>query len=221
MKTDQNATRALITFVRSYTDLLEHQLRDIHGVMRETVDGVMAGIQEISNKTAEGKRKANEVLTTTYTNPDADAKKVIDEAQDAVDQVMAQALTGAAPQAGPSPSAQEELKDKLRRSSGIFSKHMESLGRLDDDLSGLLLSMMGALSRDDVITQRIEHVMMALNAMQASLTYILTDFDTRCRQGEVERYIKDLKAFTLRTYTTEDEKRQFYEIFPEDKRKAG
>ena len=61
MKTDQNATRALITFVRSYTDLLEHHLRDIHFVMRETVDGVMAGIQEISNKTAEGRSQNRRV----------------------------------------------------------------------------------------------------------------------------------------------------------------
>ncbi len=216
---DKNATRSLIVFVRNYTDLLEHNLRDIHQVMREAVDGVMAGIQEISNKTAEGKRKANEVLTTTYTNPDAEAKQVIDAAQDAVDQVMEQALSGGG--AKTSAQEQEELKAKLRRSSGIFSKHMESLEKLDDDLSGLLLSMMGALSRDDVISQRIEHVMMGLNAMQASLTYILTDFETRCKEGEVDRYIRDLKAFTLRTYTTEDEKRQFYQVFPDDKKKAG
>lgn len=216
---DKNATRSLIVFVRNYTDLLEHNLRDIHAVMREAVDGVMAGIQEISNKTAEGKRKANEVLTNTYTNPDAEAKKVIDAAQDAVDQVMEQAMSGGV--AKTTAQEQEELKDKLRRSSGIFSKHMESLEKLDGELSGLLLSMMGALSRDDVISQRIEHVMMSLNAMQASLTYILTDFDTRCKEGEVDRYIRDLKAFTLRTYTTEEEKRKFYEVFPEDKKKVG
>jgi hypothetical protein len=215
---DKNATRSLIVFVRNYTDLLEHHLRDIHGVMRETVDGVMAGIQEISNKTAEGKRKANEVLTTTYTNPDAEAKKAIDAAQDAVDQVMEQAMAEGAKTTA---QEQEDLKAKLRRSSGVFSKHMESLERLDDDLSGLLLSMMGALSRDDVISQRIEHVMMGLNAMQASLTYILTDFETRCKEGEVDRYIRDLKAFTLRTYTTEDEKRTFFKVFPDEKKKAS
>jgi hypothetical protein len=218
---DKNATRSLIVFVRNYTDLLEHHLRDIHGVMRETVDGVMQGIQEISNKTAEGKRKANEVLTTTYTNPDEEAKKAIDDAQDAVDQVMEQALAAAPAAKDGSTSDQEELKNKLRRSSGIFSKHMESLERLDDNISGLLLQMMGALSRDDVISQRIEHVMMGLNAMQASLTYILTDFETRCKQGEVDRYIADLKAFTLRTYTTEEEKRQFYRIFPGDEKKKA
>ncbi len=215
---DKNATRSLIVFVRNYTDLLEHNLRDIHLVMREAVDGVMAGIQEISNKTAEGKRKANEVLTTTYTNPDAEAKKVMDSVQDAVDQVMDQAISGDAKSTA---QEQEDLKAKLRRSSGIFSKHMESLETLDGELSGLLLSMMGALSRDDVISQRIEHVMMGLNAMQASLTYILTDFETRCKEGEVERYIRDLKAFTLRTYTTEEEKQKFFEVFPDDKKKTG
>lgn len=218
---DKNATRALISFIRSYTDLLEHNLRDIHQTMREAVDGVMSGIQEISKKTEEGKRKANEVLTSTYTNPDAETKKTMDSVQDAVDQVMEMAAQGKGAAAAPSGNDQEDLKDKLRRSSGIFSKHMESLEKLDGELSGLLLSMMGALSRDDVISQRIEHVMMGLNAMQASLTYILTDFDTRCKEGEVERYIKDLKAFTLRTYTTEEERKQFYDTFPEDRKKSA
>lgn len=215
---DINATRTLVMFVRNYSDMLEHNLREIHLVMREAGDGVMAGIQEISNKTAEGKRKANEVLTNTYTNPDAEAKKVMDAAQDAVDQIMEQATQGSAKSAT---QDQEDLKAKLRRSSGIFSKHMESLETLDGELSGLLLSMMGALSCDDVISQRIEHVMMGLNAMQASLTYILTDFETRCKQGEVDRYIKDLKSFTLRTYTTEEERRTFFEVFPEEKKKFG
>ena len=216
---DKNATRSLVTFIRNFTDVLEQNLQAIHVTMREAVEGVMQGISEISDKTAEKKRAANEVLVSTYTNPDAETKASMDSVQDEVERVMAMAAAGNyADAAAPAAKEDDELRMKLRRSAGLFSKHMEALETLDGDLSGLLLEMMGKLSSDDVVSQRIQHVMQSLNALQTSLTYILTDFETRCRDGEVERFITDLKSFALRSYTMEEEKELFYRAFPEERK---
>lgn len=210
---DKSASRALIGFVRAYTDLQEKHLRAIHQTMRETVDGVMLGIQQISDATASNKKKANEVLVTTYTNPDADATLAMADMQNEVDRVLAEAES-----ADGKAVADELSGGKVRRTAGIFSKHMEALETLDGELQELLLAMMGQLSRDDVIKQRIEHVMMSLQALQTSLTYILTDYESRCKDGEVEKFIEDLKQYTLRSYTMEEEKRAFFETFPDAKK---
>lgn len=221
---DKNASRALISFVRSFTDLQEKHLKGIHQAMRDTVDGVMQGIQQISDQTSQNKKKANEVLVSTYTNPDEDAKRAMDDVQDEVERVMAEAKAASVAPAGKSTSATptDELSLKVRRSAGFFSKHMEALETLDGSLQEMLLSMMGQLSRDDIISQRIEHILMSLQGLQTSLTYILTDYENRCRDGEVEKFIEDLKAYTLRSYTMEEEKKAFYEVFPESRgRKAS
>ena len=227
---DKHSTRNLITFIRSYTDLLEKSLQSIQGTMRETVDGVMQGITEISEKTAAKKREANEVLVATYTNPDAEASKIMDSVQNEVKEIMEMAASGGTA-AGPTPAAVptktgstvftavngNDGGDKLRRGSGLFSKHMEAMETLDGDLQGMLISMMGSLSRDDVIAQKIEHVATALNALQTSLTYLLTDFEERCKESGVERFTKELKTFVFRSYTMEDEKKIFYTVFPEER----
>lgn len=223
MPADKNASRALISFIRAFTDLQEKHLQGIHETMRETVDGVMDGIRQISDTTEESKKKATEVLVTTYTNPDEEQRKAMDDVQGDVDRLLESMEAGEAPAAAGAPVG-EAIADKLRRNAGFFSKHMEALGTMDEKLQGLLLAMMGQLSRDDVISQRIAHVMMALQALQTSLTYVLTDFETRCKDGEVDKFIGDLKSYALRTYTMEEEKKLYFSIFPEDKlkgRKAG
>ena len=215
---DKNATRNLVTFIQAYTDMLEKSLVSIQGSMRDTVEGVMKGINDISNKTAAKKREANEVLVNTYTKPDAEAAKAMASAQDEVNQIMNSAASAAAAAPPLFTAVNGNVDgDSLRRSSGLFSKHMEAMETLDGDLQGMLVTMMGALSQDDVISQKIEHVTSSLNALQTSLTYLLTDFSGRCNEEGIARFAKDLKAVVFRSYTMEDEKKIFYSVFPEDR----
>jgi hypothetical protein len=221
---DKNASRALIAFIRSFTDLQEKHLEGILVTMREAIDAVMNGIQEISSRTATSKAKANEVLVSTYTNPDSEVKRSMDDVQAEVDRVLAQASGGdatpaAAPVAAPATTGDSEVaRDALRRTAGMFSKHMEALETLDGQLQDQLIHMMGQLSRDDVIAQRIQHIMMAMQALQASLTYLLTDYENRCRPADVERFVSELKGYTFRSYTMDEERQAFYEAFPEERR---
>ena len=98
------------------------------------------------------------------------------------------------------------------------SSASRSIAVNDGDLQALLLKMMGVLSRDDIITQRIHHVVLALSALQASLTYVLTDYEGRCRTSEVERFANDLKSYIFKSYTMEEEKELFFSVFPKDRK---
>jgi hypothetical protein len=222
---DKNASRNLIAFIRSYTDLMEQHLGAIKDTMRETVDGVMHGIQQISDATAEKKRQANEVLLSTYMNPTDEAKDTLNSVQDEVNRILESAAGGAdVSQMAPASSGQacageaEELRDKLRRSGGLFSKHMEALETLDGELQDRLMAMMGVLSRDDIIAQRIQHVVEGLQALQMSLSYMLVDYETRCRSEDVDKFVRDLRRYLLRSYTSEEEKKLHYAVFPEDRK---
>jgi hypothetical protein len=222
---DKMASRNLIAFIRSYTDLMEQHLVAIRETMRETVEGVMHGIQEISDATAEKKRQANEVLLSTYMNPTDEAKETLNSAQDEVNRILEGAANGvdlskaSAPvSATASAKEAEDLRNKLRRSSGLFSKHMEALETLDGELSDRLMAMMGVLSRDDIIAQRIEHVSQGLQGLQMSLSYMLVDFESRCRPEDVDKFIRDLRRYLLRSYTSEEEKTLHFSVFPEDRK---
>lgn len=205
------ASRQLIAFVRSFVELLERQLQEVRITTRETVDGVMAGILEISHCTEEKKRKANEVLTSTYMDPDGETNASVNAMQDEVSRVFDKALSGG--DGSDNTGGNDDKSDLIRRSAERFSKHVEALGTIDGDLQGLLISMMGFLSREDVTSQRIEHVVASLHALQAGLSYVLIDFNARCKEGDVERFIDDLKRFTYASYTMQEERVAFEAIF--------
>lgn len=224
----QAASRTLVDFIRLVTELQERHLDEIRATMRETVDGVMQGIQKISSMTEEKKKEANTVLVKTYTNPDAEAQATMNAVQDEVSALFEKAQAGEVDtlqnqnfsgMAGDQNS--EVLRNKLRRSAGLFSKHMEALDTLDTEMQEMLLSMMGVLSRDDVISQRIEHICSSMHALQASLSYLLVDFQNRCKPAEVDRFCDDLKLFFYKSYTMEEEKRSFKNIFPDFKKAAS
>jgi hypothetical protein len=213
---DKNASRLLVLFMQRFTDLQEKHLVGIHQTMRETVDGIMNNINLISERTRRKTEEAHDVLMKTYTQPDLETVTVLNETQQELESLI---RTPGDSKNGSNASAQsiEELRKKLLKNAGYFSRSMERFATLDSEVQELLFSMMGQLSRDDVITQRIEHVIMALRTLQTDLTYLLQDFETRCTEVEINRFIKNIKNFSLRIYTMQEERNLHFEIFNEDK----
>src|SRR5690606_19525503 len=82
------SARNLCSFLYAFTGLLEAQLTACRQLAREAVDGVMQGISEISAQTGEERRKANEVLVQTYSNPDMETQDVLASAQGSVDHIF-------------------------------------------------------------------------------------------------------------------------------------
>ena len=76
------------------------------------------------------------------------------------------------------------------------------------------------MSQDDVIAQRIEHVEQNLHALQASLSYLLVDFEGRCNDRDVRQFFSDIQSYALKSYTMNTERDLHYKMFPEAKKKA-
>lgn len=213
---DKNASRLLVLFMQRFTDLQEKHLVGIHQTMRETVDGIMNNINLISEKTRRKTEEAHDVIMKTYTQPDLETVTIINNAQRELETLM---RTPKDSKSAVNENSQniDELRLKLLRSSGYFSKHMEHFATLDSEVQELLFAMMGQLSRDDVITQRIEHVIMCLRTLQTDLTYVLQDFETRCTEVEINRFAKNIKNYALRVYTMQEERNLHFEVFTEDR----
>ncbi len=84
---------------------------------------------------------------------------------------------------------------------------------MSGDTREMLFSMMGALSADDVITQRLRHVSASIQALKVGLSYVLVDFETRFSTKEVTRLKKDLLRVTYTHYSTNEERKLFEQMF--------
>ena len=211
----------LIGFLDTFSALMEYQLKLIRETMAGTADNVLEGVKNISDLTEKRKEAAEHALESAYFNPDAETQVLVDGLHEMIDNLFDEVkdkfekgenleeLTTAEPEV--------LLQNRLKRFDSRFRSDMKNVKNLDDDLQNFMMGMIGALSSEDVIAQRLDHVIMALKVLQTGLNYVLIDYENRCNQGELDKVITDIKNYTYRQYTTEEEKTEFDTHFPDHK----
>lgn len=220
MKDEQErfaASREFVRFINQYTEVIELQLTGTRRMMEDAVDQVMSGIQELSEELESKSKHAEKVLEHTYLNPDQKTSEFVSSIQSSVDVVFEEArgqLRQSMDQAGKEMEIQSQVvEDRLRRFGGRFSKYMEALSTMDQEIGKIIYKMISALSNDDVIRQRLEHLLLSVHALKVGLSYVLIDFQERFSMQEVSLLKKDLLAYTYRLYTSEHEKDIYESIF--------
>jgi len=210
--------KKLVTFLADYNRILEKQLTQSREKMNKTVEDIMEVITELSNETEQKKHQATETLDQTFLNPDKETEEFIDSIQETVDDVFNDAQNSVNRQETDIQKKQANHHSDLRlgRFGGKFTKHMEALATMDDKTKSLLFAMMGALSNDDRVGQRIEHISLSLNALQVGLGYILVDLKQRFQPDQVRHFRTDLLEYTFQQYTMEEEKKLFAQEFPKE-----
>lgn len=195
------ANEKLVRFLTEISEVLELQLQGVCNSINTALGSIMESVTEISTSTEAGRRMAEETLEKTYFSPDVNTENMISSIQDSVDAILQSVSQGGV-------TTEEKLKDNdaERRLVGRFSKHMEALSTLDGDLQDFMMVIMGALSNEDVISQRIEHVARSLNALKLGLAYVLVDIDSRFTFEGIQKLKRDMLSYTKRQYTTEDER---------------
>jgi hypothetical protein len=186
---DQVSTE-LMEFLAQFSGLLNQHITTVRGALLETVDQAMSGVMALNAAADHKIKKADEVLVKD------DAKFVSKSARD-VDGTFSD------------PSA------KIKNINETLSSHMAGLGNLDESVRGFLFAIMGGLSIDDVVRQRLEHVSTGLVALQKGVGEIITKYnagekitDTMISQIQHEMMEKMYKCFTM-----EDEKKIFDDVF--------
>lgn len=221
---DQDLNKFLVSFLQNYTKLMEEQLLNVRETMLATVEDVMSGAEKISSATEGKKQHAENVLESTFLHPDVETEALIGDLQKVVTEVFeetSQKLEQGMPLDVTTSSEPELLvQNRIKRLQGRFQKEMQSLPQLDNEVSTLIFGIMGSLSSEDVIAQKLDHIVMSMKALQTGLNYILIDYEHRCSGPTLDTIVADIKAFTLRQYTCEDEKELFIRYLGPTKKSA-
>jgi hypothetical protein len=210
-KTRMMVGRQLVIILNKYTEVIQLQLLGLRKTMLAEVEDVMKVVQRLSQATDQKAKAADAILEQTYLNPDEATKEFVETVQHSIDSLfenykMDEHFLVISKE-------QSVIDDKLRRFAGQFSKHMEAMSTMDSATSSILFRMISALSTDDLVAQRLQHLVHAIHALEISLSYILIDFSRRFTTEEIERVKNDLLAYTYRQYTMEQEKELFRKIF--------
>lgn len=220
-ETKSQASYEFIQFISSYTTMIEAHVVAVRKILEDTVGDVMQGVSEISDQTRLKKEEADSALFRVYTEPDKEEATALNEVQGSVDNIFKsasmsdrEAQEDAAVNSQDQSDAASIIENKLRRVSGKFSKHMEALSTLDDNLKEQLITMMGALSNDDVIGQRLEHICKGIHALNVAISHVMADYLNRCVDSEILAVKDQVLSYVYATYTTEEEKRLHEHFFP-------
>lgn len=226
-----SACLIMVEFLQKYTQVLTQQIEAVQLQMEESAGSVMTAIQDLATSTEKKKQEADLVLEQTYLAPDAKTSALVDSIQKSTDDIFDQAFAEAALSEQKSDPVKDDSGLDMRRMGGLFSKHMESVSTLDDSVKHIVLNMVGAMSNSDIVKQRLDHLNVGMKAMHTGLANILVDLDSKLSPELIKDFRFRLLDYTYKTYTTEQEKNAFKEIFgaspsvmkayAEDSRKVG
>lgn len=218
MSDEKDPTAYLVGFLANFTLLIERELLTIRETVVTTVEAVMQGIQDISETVEQNKLDAENILDFTYLHPDKATEGLMDDVQRLTDEVFESAFEkigdGQRNEAWASTSKSEfNMQNELSQLNQKLDESKGRLAKLDDSVNSSVFSIVGALSAEDLITQRLGHTILALKSLQTGLSFILIDYEERCRSEEIERVVQSILTYTYRQYTAEEEKERFRAIF--------
>ena len=207
---DENKSYSdLLEFVTSYNGLMEVHLRSVQDMMTGTVNSIMESIHKLSDTTAEGHKVASDTLEEAYLDPDQETLNLVNDMQSFFD-----TLHGFG-EIKDSEKLTNEIAERKKWFEEKFGPSLAKLEEVDNNLSEIIFKIIGTLSNEDVITQRLEHVGAAVTGLTAMLDYIILDQKNRLDEHHLQLLKTDVLKFLKSSYTMEEEKIEFRQIFKE------
>jgi hypothetical protein len=201
-------SRIILSFLRKYGNLTEMQLQAVRDDMQEAVGRIVTTVESINSTSESQKTAAEAEYEKAHLNPDAASKhemlKVQDEVDSLIDSLMSapDSVTAGADEAG------------ISRVGSKFSKSVEAISGLHAGLSEPLLNIMGVLSIEDVVGQRLSHVISTMNHFREELAVLLAALKQPFSVETVDAFTTDLLQFAVKQYTIREEKVLFNKLFP-------
>ncbi len=180
----------LLVFICDFARLMDQQLIESRRIMEKTVEQMMASVSAINDAADFKLKKADEVLVKG-----SDQGTFVSKSAKELDSQFA------------NPSG------RVKAINEHISSHMATLSNLDENVRSLLFSIMGALSMDDVIRQRLEHVTTSISAMETGITRVVKEFAAvKLGDAEAHNINSEMADKMYRSFTMEDEKKVFKNI---------
>lgn len=213
------ASRELLSFISQYSQLLEVQLAGVRESMEDIVKNVMDNIDKINQMNSMQKKKADAILVKNQEEKGAnEAGQKLNGDKDpfreaplaSVEQEEDEKLDKEKLE-----QDREKLSDNVKEAGGVLKHYMTSLDNLDSKMQDLLITMVGALSADDVVGQRLEHISSAIHTLNHGLSEVIGDFDNKFKLNIINHINKELQKKVYNSYTMEAEKSVFKKVYKE------
>ena len=203
----------LMQFLQEYTEVLNEHLASTKSQIDVSVEQAMEVVQDFSQVTDCKKSEAEALMEKSYLAPDDELKKIMNYTQKTTDLVIELAQNGVIENTGNhTPNLRDSAND-MRMMTGIFSKHMESMTRIEDDTRDFVMAIVGNLSNGDVMRQRLEHVYDGLTLMNEKLRTLMSSLPRDLSCENIASLKNSLLEETYSRYSMEEEKVAFKLIF--------
>lgn len=213
----------LVEFLSKYCELIEGQLSTVSSSLATTVEQVMEGVAEMSSNSLKAQKTVERALEETYLSPNPDFQLVFNDIDASTSRLLSEVQSPILPVNDNEHEyigKEDDLLRRIKACDETFSRNMYELKELDNELKAIMLGIVGALSAEDVIAQKLNHIIMALKVLQIGLSYTLIDFASRSTKPEIRKMISDVQKYTLEQFVSQDEKNQYYQIFKSIKNPA-
>ncbi len=186
-----------LEFLASYTHMLTDHLKDLQREMEVAVVDVMKQVELISDTSSEEAGNADKILSGD--NGEFKAVDAKEKIQSELSRVDGKRL-------------QEQMGQSMLKAGNKLKSDMALLGQVDDKIRTSVFTIIGLVSNDDVVRQRLEHVGAASIALQVAIKEIYSNHENISVEL-MEKVIKDLNEQVFKSFTMEDERVDFKKVF--------
>lgn len=203
----------LMRFLVEYTEVVKEHLASTRMQLDVVVEHAMDVVRDFSLVTESKKNEAQAMMEKSYLAPDSDLTKMMHYTQKTADVVFELAENGLSESPEMGASNLRDVENDMRIMAGVFSKHLESITRIENETRDVVMSMVGGLSNGDVMKQRIDHVYESLTMMNERLRMVIDALPSGLDQEKISSMKDSLLEETYRRYSMEEEKVAFKLIF--------
>lgn len=203
LMTDENLKRNLVKFVSDYTTLLSRHLAAAQKEMEGAVEIVMDGLGNIAAETDQQKKNADTILVGDQVSNSefvkADGAKVSSLEKEEIRKS--------------STSSNLNISSEVVPAGKNLKAYMASLGDLDGSLQDTIFKMIGKMSNDDVVRQRIEHIAFICKQLADELGDVCLNVETKLKKDQISKIEAQLLKRVESSYTMEAEKEIHKKVF--------
>lgn len=214
LKTGTASLLDVMEFYIKFARMTGKQLDSIKVNMEKAVVSVMDTVTVVNQLLDKASAEAEAELMSTHLNPDEDRHQAMNDIQSSVDDIFAAAQAEMAIET----SVQDDMKNRL---GGKFAKEKESIYFLAKHTTEPLMGLMGSLSIEDVVGQRLANVGDGLREFTVCLSKLITMKPEGLTPEHVRGLEQELKAWTLARLTSTREVEVFNQFYKDVKLSGG
>ncbi|MFK7873965.1 MAG: hypothetical protein AB8C84_12500 [Oligoflexales bacterium] len=197
---DSKDVEIVAELLSRYASVAVKQLAGIQSHMTSLCDEVMVGVKGIHEKHGQKEKLASSLQVKDEGGgfSDQDAAKVIEKEKASEQELQA---------------TMNQFSDEAKDAGVQFKMHMNGLHDLSSGLQDALMKMVGAMSMDDVLGQRLEHISDSIVLLR---DYVQKMSECSDKEKVFEDATLSMRSQVFRSYTTEDEKQVYRQVFPDE-----